>query len=360
MKIERRDILKGAVGLGAAAAVSSVGARAASPRCKVIDVHTHNFTTRWVEYLRKNPDENTTILPTTPYESIDYRGVPFVRLAPDMTDFDMRIDAMDKAGVDIAIISLTAPNVYWNSQDVSAEAARIANDDFAAAERKYPGRIRWMASLPWQYPDAAIRELERIRDKGASGLCMLTNIVGMPLDHEHFHPVWKAVEESGLPVFIHPTVPMIDFKAWNVEEFSLGNSIGFTSDTTLAFARLILTGFMDKFEGLKLIASHGGGSLPYLIARMDQIWRRSKTPSPRYITRPPSSYFRRFWYDALVFDIPTLKFLIEKAGPDRVLYGSDYPFSIQDMEGVKERVSTLPDDQRDAIFCNNATRLFNL
>ncbi|MCW2366449.1 aminocarboxymuconate-semialdehyde decarboxylase [Sphingobium sp. B7D2B] len=359
MTLERRDILTGAAGLGLAAMAGSAGAqRRGGAKVPVIDVHTHNFTPRWVEMLRKHPDADTSLLPTKPDETISYRGAPIVRLAPDMTDLDMRIAAMDKAGVDIAIISLTAPNVFWSTREVAIQTAREVNDDFAAAEKKYPGRIKWMASLPWQYPDAAIEELARVRGMGAAGLCLITNMVGMLPDNEHFHPVWKAVEESGLPAFIHPTVPMVDIKKWGVESFGLANTIGFTSDTALVYARFILTGFMDKFEGLKLIACHGGGTLPYLIARMDKMWEN--TTSRRLVNKPPSAYFRKFWYDAIVYDQPTLEFLVKQVGEDRVLYGSDYPFSIQDMVGVKARVSALPPVQRDKILGTNAQQLFKI
>lgn len=358
MNIDRRGILAGATGLGIAAMAQGAGAQMAPSSVKVIDVHTHNFTPRWVEMLRRNPDADTRLLPTSPAETIEYRGAPIVRLTPDMTDMDMRIAAMDRAGVDMAIVSLTAPNVFWSNRETAIATARTVNDDFAAAARKYPGRVLWMASLPWQYPDAAIEELARVRGMGASALCLLTNMSGMLPDNAHFDPVWKAVEASGLPAFIHPTVPMVDVKQWGVESFGLANTIGFTSDTTLAFARFMLSGFMDRFEGLKLIACHGGGSLPYLIARMDKMW--DSLASRRQSSKPPSAYLRRFWYDAIVYDQPTLRFLVEQVGEDRVLYGSDYPFSIQDMVGVKSRVSALPAAQRDKILGLNAQSLFKI
>ncbi|MBU0556778.1 MAG: amidohydrolase [Alphaproteobacteria bacterium] len=358
MEMERRQLIKAAGGVGLAAMASRAVGQAPAAKPKVIDMHTHNFTTRWVEMLKKHPDANTKIIPTQPHDVIDYRGAPIVRLSPEMTDFDMRIKAMDEAGVDVAIVSLTCPNVFWSSREVSVETARIVNDDFAAAEKKYPGRIKWMASLPWEHPDDAIAELERARKNGAVGICQLTNVLGMPLDHEKFHPVWKAIEDSGLPCFIHPVTPFVDIKAWGVEDFGLSNTIGFTSDTSLAFARLILTGFMDKFPKLELIACHGGGTLPYLIARFDKMW--SSTRSKRYVNNPPSTYLRRFWYDAIVYDEKTLDFLISQVGADRVMYGSDYPFLIQDMPGVLQRVSHRSTSERDMILNGNATRLFKL
>jgi aminocarboxymuconate-semialdehyde decarboxylase len=109
---------------------------------------------------------------------------------------------------------------------------------------------------------------------------------------------------------------------------------------------------------LQLIACHGGGAFPYLAARFDIMWER--TVSARKNQAPPSTYLNRLWYDSIVYDQQTLDFLVERVGADRVLYGSDYPFSIGDMKGVLARVDALPAAQRDAIRSANAERLFDL
>lgn len=355
--VDRRALLRAAGGLGALAASSGAIAKpAGTSGSPVIDVHTHMFTTGWVDSVRANPTEDVKILQGVRYEEIDYRTARIVRLAPEMTDFDMRIKAMDEAGVDVAIISLTAPNVYFGDAGYSARLARLVNDDFAAAERKYAGRIRWMASLPWQFPEEAVAELKRAKSKGASAVCTLTNISGVPLTDPRYRPIWAAIEASGLPVFIHPTTPYVD--GMGLSQYGLANTIGFTSESSLCFARMILDGFLDDFPSIKLIACHGGGALPYLIGRFDKMWE--KTTSVRKIQSPPSTYLRRIYFDSIVYDQPTLDFLVKVAGADRVLYGSDYPFLISDMKGILGRVDALPASQRDAIRGGNAKQLFNL
>lgn len=321
-----------------------------------IDVHTHMFTPGWIDQVRRHGAPDVVMVPTSPRETIEYRGAPIIRLAPEMTDFDMRIASMDGAGIDLAIISLTAPNVYWGDRAVSRDVAQQVNDEFAGAQARYPDRIRWMASLPWQYPDDAVVEAARAKAKGAAGICMLTNIAGRPLTDPAFEPVWAAIEAAALPVFIHPTTPYVD--GMGLEGYGLQNSIGFTTDTSLCFARLILDGFLDRFPKLELIACHGGGALPYLAARFDQLW--AKTGSVRRIERKPSTYLRRLWFDAIVYDQRTLRFLVDQVGADRVLYGSDYPFMIADPIGVRRRVDALPAAERDAILRENARRLFRL
>jgi len=355
--VDRRTLLGAAGGLGALAMTSgALAATGKGSKMPVIDVHTHMFTKGWVDSVRANPTADVKILQGTRHEEIDYRGARIVRLAPEMTDFDMRIKAMDEAGVDVALISLTAPNVYFGDADYSARLARQVNDDFAEAESRYGGRIRWMASLPWQFPEQAVAELKRAQDKGAIGVCTLTNLSGVPLTDPRFRSIWKAIEASGLPVFIHPTTPYVD--GMGLTQYGLANTIGFTSETSLCFARMILDGFLDDFPNIKLIACHGGGAFPYLIGRFDQMW--AKTTSVRKIQTPPSSYLRRIYFDSIVYDQPTLDFLVKVAGPDRVLYGSDYPFLIADMKGILARVDTLPASQRDAIRGGNAKRLFNI
>jgi aminocarboxymuconate-semialdehyde decarboxylase len=213
-----------------------------------------------------------------------------------------------------------------------------------------------MASLPWEHADEAIAEIGHARSIGASGICTLTNILGDKLTDPRFEPVWAAIEETGLPVFVHPTTPFVD--GMGLEKYGLANTIGFTTDTSLCFANMFLDGFLDRHPKLKLIACHGGGALPYLIARFDQMW--NKSTSAKVSHHPPSAYLSKVWYDAIVYDDATLDFLIEQVGVDRVMFGSDYPFLIGDMVGLSQRVKRLPADQRDKVLSRNAVALFGL
>jgi aminocarboxymuconate-semialdehyde decarboxylase len=360
MNVDRRKLLTGmaaTAGLAAGAPMAFGQQNAGSPFAgKVIDVHTHMFTDGWVDAVRQANDADVSIVQGERFEEVDLRGARIVRLSPEMTDFDLRIRNMDEAGVDLAIISLTTPNVFVGDRGLSRELARQVNDDFAAEQARHPDRIRWLTSLPWQNVDDAVEELERTIATGAAGVGLITNIDGAPLTEDRFKPIWREVERSGLPVFIHPTTPKVDWEG--LGDYGLANTIGFTGDTSLCFARMILDGFLDEFPDLELIACHGGGTLPYLAARFDQMWAR--TSGIRRIDSPPSSYLRRLWFDAIVYDQPTLEFLVDRVGADRVLYGSDYPFLIGDMTGVLERVDALPAEDAALIRSGNAIRLFNL
>jgi aminocarboxymuconate-semialdehyde decarboxylase len=359
MTIDRRELLLGA---GAAGVMGAVGAsvRAADrapSKTKVIDVHTHMFSRGWMDAVRAAKDPNFQLGEGANDGSLIYRGNSIGRIVPPMIDFDLRIKAMDAAKVDVALISLTAPNVYWGTRAQSAAAARTINDDFAAAQKKYDERIRWFASLPFDHADDAIAEARRAKKNGAIGICTLTNILGVPLTAPQYRPIWREIEALRLPVFIHPTAPFSD--GMGLGQYGLFNSIGFTSETSLCFARMIFDGFLDEFPKLDLIACHGGGAFPYLVARFDIMWERTHGAGSK-IKSPPSSYMRRLYFDSIVYDQKTLEFLVAQVGADRVLYGSDYPFQIGDMAGILGRVDALPPEQRDAIRGGNSAKLFDL
>jgi aminocarboxymuconate-semialdehyde decarboxylase len=280
-------------------------------------------------------------------------------LMPGMWDYDLRIKAMDAAKVDLAIVSLTCPNCFFGGREVSLKAAQIVNDSMAAQQRAHPDRIRWFASLPWQYADDAKAELARCVKAGAVGVMQIANVVGEDLTHEKFAPVWAEIDRLKLPVLIHPGAPQ-GTRDMHLDEFGLVPPIGFMIDTTLAFARMILSGFIDRYPNLKLIAAHGGATLPYLAGRLDRC--HEMIPACASVIKDkPSEYLKRIWYDTVVYDQRALEMCIAVAGSaDRVLYGSDYPHNIGDMAGCLSRVDALPGAQASRVRGAAARELFGL
>lgn len=325
----------------------------------VVDVHTHMLNQAWVNQLKSHGAPRYSVKPVAGgQEAVHLDGAPFMTLTPGMFDYDLRIKAMDDAGVDIAIVSLTCPNVFWGSAETSAETARLINDDMANAQSRYPDRIRWFATLPWQHGELALKELARAIDKGAIGIMVLANIGGIALTDRAFAPIWKEIERRDLPVLIHPTAPP-GLGEMQMTAYNLVASIGFMFDTTLAVTRMIYDGFFDRFPQVKVIASHGGGTLPYLAGRLDICF--DNMPACRAkISRRPSEYLRQVYYDSVVHRQDVLELCIAVGGVDRVLYGSDYPHNIGDMKGCLARVDALPPDQRKAVRGGNAKRIFKL
>lgn len=353
--INRRHVIGGAAALTAVAATGARPAVAKTvPTAKVIDVHTHMYSQGWIDVVNSSRNDNFHLGEN---RALISRGIGIGRISDAMLDFDIRIKDMDAAKVDIALISLTAPNVYWGTRAENMKAARAINDDFLAAERKYDGRIRWMASLPLQHEADALEELKRCKGNGAIGVCTLTNVNGKPLTAPEFKPIWREVEAMDLPVFVHPTTPYVD--GMGLADYGLGNTIGFTSESSLAFARMIYDGFFDEFPKIKTIACHGGGGFPFLAGRFDRMWEVSRNASAK-IKSPPSSYTKRIYFDSIVYDDKTFDFLVEQVGLDNVLYGSDYPFTLGDMKGLLARVDRLDGPQADKVRSANALKIFDL
>ena len=324
----------------------------------VIDVHTHCLTEAWFKLLQEHGGPRYTVRQVTGgMRAIHLDGAPFMTPVPAMFDYDLRLRTMDEVGVDVCIVSLTCPNCYWGGPEVSTQAARIMNDDMAAARTAHPDRLRWFASLPWQYPDRALAELDRAAAAGASGVMVLANIDGRSLTEAAFEPVWQAIDARSLPVLVHPTAPP-GVAAMDMTRFQLTASLGFTFDTSLAVARMIYDGFFDRYPKLRVIAAHGGGALPYLVSRMDQCFDNIPACREKIAVRP-SQYLSKIYADAVVFSPDVLELCVKTFGADNVLYGSDYPHTIGDMPGCLKRVDGLG-GVRDKVRGQNARRVFAL
>ena len=324
----------------------------------VIDVHTHCLTEAWFDLLRQHGAPRYTVAEVRGgLRAIHLDGAPFMTPVPAMFDYGLRLAAMNQHGVDVCILSLTCPNCYWGGAEVSLHAARIMNDDMAAAQTAHPDRLRWLVSLPWQYPELALPELERAATAGAMGVMVLANIDGRSLTDPHFEPIWRAIDARSLPVLVHPTAPP-GVGAMDMARFQLTASIGFTFDTSLAVARMIYDGFFERYQKLRIIASHGGGALPYLISRMDQCFDNIPACREKISVRP-SEYLPQIFADAVVFSPGVLDLCVNTFGAENLLYGSDYPHTIGDMPGCLARVDGLPGASRDNVRGRNATRIFD-
>lgn len=325
----------------------------------VIDVHTHMLTEEYLALLAGHGGPRYELKPTPAgQDSIYMYGAPFMTLMPEMWDYDARIRDMDKAGVDLAIVSLTCPNAFFGDEAVSIRAAKMVNDSMAEQQRARPDRIAWFASLPWQYAAAAVAELERATANGAIGVMVIASIDGASLTDPAFAPVWQAIDDRGLPVLVHPTAPP-GTPDMGLDEFGLVPPIGFMIDTTLAVSRMILSGFFDRYPNLKIIASHGGATLPYLAGRLDRCHEMIPACAEA-ISEKPSSYLERIYYDSVVYSQEALQLCLDVGGAGQLLYGSDYPHNIGDMAGCLARVNALAPDIAAKVRDGNAKRIFGL
>lgn len=324
----------------------------------IIDVHTHAYTREYLALLRaRGAPYHLKVRPDGKEEI--FRGeTPIAFPQPGHFDYDLRLRDMDANQIDVSIVSLTCPNCYWGGERTSIEVARQSNDSMAAAQKKYPGRILWYASLPWEYPARALEELKRTVDEGACGVMVLANVQGRSLTEPFFEPIWQAIDDRRLPVLVHPTHPP-GAQQMDMDQYDLAWSVGFMADTTLCFARMIFDGFLDRYPRMKLIAAHGGGTLPYLVGRFDK-GDEVELAARRRMQAPPSVYLKRIWYDGICYSPQALRYLIGIVGADRVLYGTDYPHQVHDAAGMLAKSEAMLPDQRHALREGNARRLFGI
>jgi len=317
------------------------------------------FGNAWLEQLKKygGPDYGSETL----HDRRDYlieKGTPACAFEVEAFDYDRRIKGMDEHAIDIAIVSLTSPNVFWGSAEVSAETARLANDDMVAGQTAYPDRIRFFASIPWEHPELALEELDRSLGMGAVGVMALAHINKRHLIDPLFEPIWNELDRLSLPVLVHPTAPFGAKEAEFGIERILMPAAGFMFDTSLGVARMVIDGFFDRYRNVKIIAAHGGGYLPYIAGRMD-VFFGEDTLVEMKIQQPPSSYLDRIYYDSIVYDMGGLDLCLDIAGPNNIMFGTDYPMpaDIPKLKGLADR---LPQDQANAIKSKNAMSVFKL
>ena len=327
----------------------------------VVDMHCHLLTQSWVEQIKKYGGPEFGVAKRVDgVECLVEGGTMTMTLEAKKFDYVGHVKAMDKAGIDVSVLSLTSPNVLWGDGQVSLETARLTNDGMRDAQSEFPNRLRWMASIPWEHPELALAELKRACDQGAVGVVVLANIRNKPLTDPSFASIWAELDRRGLAVFCHPTNPpgaeALDMKGGILR--LLLPTVGFLFDTTFAVARMVLDGFFDRYPNVKFISAHGGGTLPYLSSRLD-LFYGFLPEAEKKLAAKPTDYLRHIYYDAIVYQSDSLRQCLDLGGADRVLFGTDYPHST-DVPGLLGQAKALKPKERNAVLGKNAEALFKL
>jgi aminocarboxymuconate-semialdehyde decarboxylase len=278
-------------------------------------------------------------------------------LYAEFYDADAKVEGMDRKGIDVSVISVT-PVVffYWLAADAGLAAARLLNDGIARMAAQRPDRLRGMATLPMQDADAAVAELERVvKEHGFRSVELGCRVRGELLSESKFRAVLRRAQELKVFVFTHPYVA--GALPADLSCYYLGNLAGLPLDTTLMAAHLMFGGVLDELPGLNIVLAHGGGYLPYQIGRLAHGYKVRKE-ARAHTQHSPAALLRRFYFDALTHDAAALKFLVEKAGADRVTIGTDAPFDMAE-EDPLAMIASLPlsSEQRERILGGNALRL---
>jgi aminocarboxymuconate-semialdehyde decarboxylase len=266
-----------------------------------------------------------------------------------------RIESMQRTGIDRQVLSIWTDLFGYALPAQKGEAwHRLLNDLLAEFCAARPQSFSWLAS--GALPNAA-RELERAVKAGAVGGVAATNVEGHNLGELPLDEYWAAAVELDVPVFLHPAQPAPTPRS---AKFALNQVVQYTFDTTLCVGSLISSGVLDRFPRLRLILSHGGGALPYLIGRFDVMHERADKSQGIVAAAKPSSYLRRMWYDTIVHDAQALRYLAERVKTDRIVIGSDDAFPPADRDPLATLRGAF--DERDVrrIAEENPRQLFRL
>jgi aminocarboxymuconate-semialdehyde decarboxylase len=188
------------------------------------------------------------------------------------------------------------------------------------------------------------------------GVEIATTVNGTELDDRDLDPFWSAAQELGAIVLVHPTEPP---PGPGSPRYFLGNAVGRPAQTTMAVAHLILGGVLERFSELRVCVVHGGGFLPWQRGRLDRAYLAQPKLAAVNLRRPPIDWLRRLYYDTIVHDPMVLAWLIDFAGADHVVLGSDYPFEMGDPDpvGTVRAVAGLDEAERQLILHGNLERL---
>ncbi|MBI2509555.1 MAG: amidohydrolase family protein, partial [Betaproteobacteria bacterium] len=230
-----------------------------------------------------------------------------------LTSIEQRLADMDRMGIDVQAIS-TSPNQYYYriEPDLGRRTSRAINERLAEIAASHPDRFVALGTVPMQEPELAVAELVEIG----------TNIRKTELSDPRFERLWAKAEALGAVIFLHPAGYT---DASRLKEHFLTNVIGNPLDTTLALSHIVFGGVLERYPGLKFVAAHGGGYLGHYPARMDHAYR-VRPECHDHITRPPSHYLKKIYYDTMVFGAAQLDHLVNLWGAGRVVIGTDYPY----------------------------------
>jgi len=326
-----------------------------------VDIHCHISTPEVEPLVREllTPEKDPFIRFATA-ETQQINRQQFAALLPKLTDPQERLKDMDRMGIAIQAIS-PGPNqfYYWTDGELGLKLARMQNDRVAEIVRSHPDRFVGMGTLPLQDTEKAVQELERVvKELGFHAVEISSNVAGTDLDDPRFEPFWAKVQELDVLVFIHP-VGFTD--AARMKDYYLNNIIGQPLEEAVFVSRLIFSGVLERYPNLKIVVGHGGGYLPYYPGRMDHAYK-VRPECKKHISRPPSEYLKKLYFDTIVYQEPSLEYLMRYAGSDHVLLGTDYPFDMGETDpvGFINKLKSVSQIEKEKILGGNAMRLLKI
>lgn len=349
MRLTRREFI------AATAAAATAPALAQSrPAAERIDCQSHLFVPELLTLMEKRKTDPRVF--TRDGTRFIQMGDWLRKVPPLYLDVAAKLAVMDAAGISLTALSINDPGPEWFGADGPA-IAQLQNDYIAGLARQHPTRFFGLCVLPTQAIRASLAELDRcVKQLGMKGWLLYTNLAGKFPDEPEFRPLFARAVELDLPVLLHPAKPITTDL---VKAYELTSTLGNMFDNTIALTRLIMSGLLDEFPKLKLVCPHLGGTLPYIVGRLDHQITVLKR-GPQNLQRKPSDYVRSIYLD-IVSPLPeAMRFALDFSGPDKLLFSSDHPW-VQPKEILDPFLSLkLPAATEAKILSGNARKLFKL
>lgn len=288
----------------------------------LIDVHSHHYPDAYLDACRRSDSGFTHYYRDDGRLIVLQDGAVGLAVPQPLPPPEHRLQLMDEAGVEVQVLSVSAPNVFRFPEALRIPLTRDLNDELSDLAAGSGGRLKVFASLPLPAVDAALEELDRaLALPHVVGVVVCSNIDRVNLDDERFSPVWEELSRRRTTVFCHPTVACcVD----GLREYAMSLAMGFMAENMFAVGRLAYAGTVDRFPGIRWIFTHLGGTIPFVLPRYDNYYRQF--PECReHIDRPPSEILRELYYDTCTMHAPALRCAVDTLGAERLLFGSDYP-----------------------------------
>ena len=297
-----------------------------------IDVHTHMYTPKYMDILRKRTSiprvvtieggDRLIILPGEDKEITTSTGRPIGR---EYFDVKAKLNFMDKHGIEKSVISLANPWLDFLTGNEAESVAQELNDELQSICEQSNGRLYGFATLPVRNPIAAVKEVHRLSSLNKiKGVILGTPGAGQGLDHDNCKDILHAIEDKNYTIFLHPHYG-VGNEHYHDSGHALFLALGFPFETTVCVSRLIVSGRLDQLPKLKLLVAHAGAALPALIGRLDSCVYHDIAIAQK-LQHTPTDYLKRMYFDCIAYHTPALKSLISLVGEDRIMFGTDNPF----------------------------------
>jgi predicted TIM-barrel fold metal-dependent hydrolase len=316
---------------------------------EVIDVHAHILPPVYLEAMRSAGLADKTGRPVGD-------GFPFPQWSLEDT-----LRVMDGYAIRASVLSITAPGTLFLRGDRARQLVRALNDAMAAIVREHPARFAALATLPMSDIDASLDEINHALDRsGFDGIGLYSNVDGVYLGDARFAPLLEELNRRKAVVFVHPGQPP------GFEQFSLGLPspiLEYPFDSTRMLASLLYSGALARYSDIKLIVPHGGGTVPYLAARIARAASAEFRTGPKTAAGEAMQLLRSVYYDLTAMsETANLAALKEFVPADRLLVGYDYPFrpelTIAPQASTLDHFSGFADTEKTSIRTGNALKLF--